>query len=432
MPERRIVLKPPLPENVARRSRPRLMKANETAVYGALLAGCRSFYGYPITPASELAETAAKLFPACGGTFLQAESEVAAINMLYGAASAGERTMTGSSGPGISLMMEGISYMAGSELPCVVVDVMRGGPGLGNIGPAQGDYFQVTKGGGHGDYRAPVLAPASAQEMADLNALAFELADRYRNPAFVLTDGFIGQMMEPVTLPLEVAPVPDRPWAVTGTAATRRNLISSIYLSHDALERHVRHLAWKYDRIRAQETRYETVGVDDAEVVLVGYGIVARVLRRAVSLCRAAGIRAGLLRPITLWPFPEGEIAELARSADRILVVELSLGQMVEDVRLGANGRCPVEFYGRQGGAVPTAEEIVEQVRLHLGARDRIVVPAAVAHEAGAVTEAGVHDAAVAAARAAARVEDARQVAIPADAPPRSAQREVNGVPAAA
>jgi pyruvate/2-oxoacid:ferredoxin oxidoreductase alpha subunit len=401
------------------------MKANEAAVYGALLAGCRSFYGYPITPASELAEAAARLFPACGGTFLQAESELAAVNMLYGASSAGERTMSASSGPGISLMMEGISYMAGSELPCVVVDVMRGGPGLGNIGPAQGDYFQLVKGGGHGDYRAPVLAPASAQEMADLTALAFELADRYRNPAFVVTDGFIGQMMEPVRLPLAVTHVPDRPWAVTGTPATRRNLISSIHLSHDILERHVRHLAWKYDRIRAREIRYETVGVDDAEIVLVGYGIVARVLRRAVSICRAAGIRAGLLRPITLWPFPQAEIADLARTVDRLLVVELSLGQMLEDVRLAANGRCPVEFHGRQGGAVPTAEEVVDQVRMLVAARDRVVVPGVVAPEA-------VHEAAVAAARAAAQVEEARQPAPSPDGGPAPAPKEVNGVPAAA
>lgn len=340
----------------------RLMKGNEAAVYGALLAGCRSFYGYPITPASELPETAAKLFPQCGATFLQAESEVAAVNMLYGAASAGERTMTASSSPGISLMMEGISYAAGSELPMVIVDVMRGGPGLGNIGPEQGDYFQVVKGGGHGNYRNLVLAPGSAQEMADLTMLAFELADRYRNPAFVLTDGFIGQMMEPVCLSLEPPAVPERPWAVCGTASTRANLISSIYLNHEVLEAHVKSLHRKYDEAVRREVRYEEHAVEDAEILLVGYGIVSRVLRRVVTLCRAEGMRVGLLRPISLWPFPTPRIEQLAHRVDGILAVELSVGQMVEDVRLAVEGRCPVGFYGRQGGMVPSAEEIVNQV----------------------------------------------------------------------
>ncbi|HET6278570.1 MAG TPA: 3-methyl-2-oxobutanoate dehydrogenase subunit VorB [Candidatus Polarisedimenticolia bacterium] len=348
------------------RARPRLLKGNEAAVYGALLAGCRSFYGYPITPASELAESAARLFPICGGTFLQAESEVAAINMLYGAASAGERTMTASSSPGISLMMEGISYSAGSQLPMVVVDVMRGGPGLGNIGPEQGDYHQLTKGGGHGCYRTPVLAPASAQEMADLTRLAFDLADRYRNPVFVAADGFIGQMMEPVRLPRDIAPAADRPWAVAGTAATRANLITSIYMSHDELEAHERRLQAKYRDISEREVRCEPTAVDDAEILLIGYGIVARVLRRVVGLCRAAGIRAGLLRPITLWPFPSAAVAALAARIPRILVVELSNGQMVDDVRLAALGRSDISFYGRMGGNVPAAEEIVEQVRIAL------------------------------------------------------------------
>jgi len=348
------------------RSRPRLMKGNEAAVYGALLAGCRSFYGYPITPASELAETAARLFPPCGGTFLQAESETAAINMLYGAASAGERTMTASSGPGVSLMMEGVSYAAGSELPVVIVDVMRGGPGLGNIGPEQGDYFQVVKGGGHGCYRNLVLAPASAQEMAELTMLAFELADRYRNPAFVLTDGFVGQMMEPVSLAPAVRPVPARPWAVCGEPGTRRNLISSIFLAHEILEAHVLRLEAKYRAAASVEVRYEEIAVDDAEVLLVGYGIVSRVLQRAIGLLREQGIRAGLLRPVTLWPFPSKRLHEIAGRARRMLVVELSTGQLVEDVRLAVLGRCPVEFYGRQGGMVPTAEEIVARV-VHAG-----------------------------------------------------------------
>lgn len=354
-------------DEIEERTSKRLMKGNEAAVYGALYSGCRSFYGYPITPASELAEAAARLFPLCGGTFLQAESEVAAINMLYGASSAGERTMTASSSPGISLMMEGISYAAGSELPLVVVDIMRGGPGLGNIGPEQGDYFQVVKGGGHGCYRNLVLAPGSAQEMADLTSLAFDLSDRYRNPAFVLADGFIGQMMEPVALPRHIRPVPDRPWAVAGTPATRRNLISSIYLAHESLERHVRKLHEKYEVIREAEVRYEEVAAEGAEVLLVGYGVVSRVLRRTVALCRASGIRAGLLRPISLWPFPERRMSELASSVGQVLVVELSTGQMVEDVRLAVLNRCPVGFYGRQGGVVPSAEEILEQIvaRLH-------------------------------------------------------------------
>jgi len=345
------------------------MKGNEAAVYGALLAGCRTFYGYPITPASELPETAARIFPPCGGTFLQAESEVAAVNMLYGASSAGERCMSASSGPGISLMMEGISYAAGSELPLVIVDVMRGGPGLGNIGPEQGDYFQIVKGGGHGSYHNLVLAPASAQEMADLTSLAFDLADRYRNPAFVLIDGFIGQMMEPVSLPLRVSQPPARPWAVAGTAETRKNLVSSIFLSHDSLESHVRRLHAKYEEIKAKEVRYEEISVEDAEIVLVGYGIVSRVLRRALLLCREQGLRVGMLRPITLWPFPEARLRELSRRVAGVLTVELSTGQMVEDVRLATEGRCPVGFYGRQGGVVPSAEEIVEQVNRF---RDRL------------------------------------------------------------
>jgi pyruvate/2-oxoacid:ferredoxin oxidoreductase alpha subunit len=338
------------------------MKGNEAAVYGALLAGCRSFYGYPITPASELPEAAAKLFPRCGATFLQAESEVAAINMLYGASSAGERTMTASSSPGISLMMEGISYAAGSELPMVIVDVMRGGPGLGNIGPEQADYFQVVKGGGHGNYRNLVLAPASAQEMADLTMLAFELADRYRNPAFVLTDGFIGQMMEPVSLSLAPAVVPERPWAVRGTSETRKNLITSIFLDHAALESHEKQLQRKYEAAQS-EIRCEERNLEGAEIMLIGYGIIARVLRRAIALCRLEGISVGLLRPITLWPFPRRRIADLSRLVEGILTVELSTGQMVEDVRLAVEGNCPVEFYGRLGGMVPSAEEIVDRVR---------------------------------------------------------------------
>jgi pyruvate/2-oxoacid:ferredoxin oxidoreductase alpha subunit len=335
-----------------------LCKGNVAVVKGAILAGCRAYYGYPITPASEIAEYAALLIPQLGGTFLQAESEVSAINMVYGAASAGQRVMTASSGPGLSLMQEGISYLAGSELPCVIVDVVRGGPGLGNIGPEQSDYFAMVKGGGHGNYHNIVLAPASVQEMCDLTGLAFELADKYRNPAVVLSDGYIGQMIEPLDLEVREATPPPKPWSVQGTAETRKNLISSIYLEHDELEQHVRSLEAKYKVCAVEEPRHETYMAEDAEVLLVGYGIVSRVLRSAVQQARAEGLRAGLFRPITLWPYPSAALAEAAKKCKAVLVVELSTGQMVEDVRLAVNGKVPVEFYGRVGGNVPAVEEI--------------------------------------------------------------------------
>lgn len=334
-----------------------LCKGNVAVVKAAIMAGCRSFYGYPITPASEIAEYAALLIPQAGGTFLQAESEVSAINMVYGAAAAGERVMTASSGPGVSLMQEGISYLAGAELPCVIADIMRGGPGLGNIGPEQSDYFAITKGGGHGCYRNIVLAPSSVQEMAKLTMLAFELADKYRNPAVLLADGFVGQMMEPLDLEMvEVAP-PAKPWAVKGTAETRKNLISSIELTPDLLEKHVRQLEKKYQECERNECRWESYRAEDAEVLLVGYGIVSRVLRSTVDLARQHGVKAGLFRPITLWPFPSRALAEAAKSVSKLMVVELSTGQMVEDVRLVVNGSKPVEFYSRVGGNVPSAEE---------------------------------------------------------------------------
>ncbi|MBI1791132.1 MAG: 3-methyl-2-oxobutanoate dehydrogenase subunit VorB [Acidobacteria bacterium] len=340
-----------------------LIKGNEAIVKSAILAGCRAFYGYPITPASEIAEAAALYLPRAGGVFLQAESEVAAINMLYGAAAAGVRALTASSGPGISLMQEGISYLAGAELPCVIADIMRGGPGLGNIAPEQGDYNQVVKGGGHGNYRTLVLAPDSVQEMADLTRLAFDLADEYRNPVVVLADGYTGQMMEPVEFPA-AAMLPRRPaWAVDGTAATRRNLITSIYLEPDQLEAHVRKLETKYRRAEQQAVRFESHRTEDAEIVLVGYGIVARILKAVVEQARAQGLAVGLLRPITLYPFPAAELRRLSRQALAFLVVEMSTGQMVEDVRLALEGRRPVEFYGRCGGNVPSAEEILRWVR---------------------------------------------------------------------
>jgi 2-oxoisovalerate ferredoxin oxidoreductase alpha subunit len=345
-----------------------LIKGNEAIVKAAILGGCRAFYGYPITPASEIAEAAAFYLPQAGGVFLQAESEVAAINMVYGAASAGVRVMTASSGPGISLMQEGISYLAGAELPCVIADIMRGGPGLGNIAPEQGDYHQVVKGGGHGNYRTLVLAPSSAQEMADLTRQAFELADAYRNPVVVLADGYTGQMMEPVEFPA-AATLPHSPrWAVEGTAETRKNLITSIYLEPDQLETHVRRLEAKYRRAEHRAVQFESWRTDDADLILVGYGIVARVLKAVVEQARARGLAVGLLRPITLYPFPAAELRELSRQALAFVVVELSTGQLMEDVRLALEGRRPVELYSRVGGNVPSAEEVLDFVR---GAADR-------------------------------------------------------------
>jgi len=345
-----------------------LIKGNEAIVKAAVLAGCRGFYGYPITPASEITEKAAEYLPRAGGTFLQAESEVAAINMLYGAASAGVRVMTSSSGPGISLMQEGISYMAGAELPCVIADITRAGPGLGNITSEQSDYHQVVKGGGHGNYRTIVLAPHSVQEMADLTALAFELADRYRNPVILMADGFIGQMMEAVEFP-QTAVEPSLPdWAVAGTAESRGNLINSIFLNSDKLEAHLLHLEAKYDLARQHESRAEELYLEDADVVLVGYGIVARILKAVAAEARAAGLHVGVLRPITLFPFPTLSFQKAAEHAKVFVVVEMSNGQLLEDVRLTLNGTRPVEFLSRVGGNVPSHEEVLafvqNQVRL--------------------------------------------------------------------
>ena len=349
-----------------------LCKGNVAVVKGAILGGCRAYYGYPITPASEIAEAAALYLPQVGGTFLQAESEVAAINMVYGAASTGARVLTASSGPGLSLMQEGISYLAGAELPCVIVDVVRGGPGLGNIAPEQSDYFAMVKGGGHGNYRNIVLAPASVQEMADLTALAFELADRYRNPALVLTDGFVGQMMEPIELEDCQSAPPEKPWAVRGTRETRPNVVTSIYLEPDDLEAHQRKLEDKYRLAQQRESRHEVYQADDAEVLLVGFGIVSRVLRSAVENARRDGLRLGLFRPITLWPFPSAALRESAARAQRVLVVELSNGQMLEDVRLTLNGKVPVEFYGRVGGNVPSVEEVLAHVVTGLASKQTV------------------------------------------------------------
>lgn len=339
-----------------------LVKGNEAVMKGAILAGCRSYYGYPITPASEIAEAAAKYMPHVGGVFLQAESEVAAINMCYGASGAGERTMTASSSPGISLKQEGLSYAAGSELPLVVVDIMRGGPGLGNIAPEQGDYNQIVKGGGHGCYRLLVLAPNSCQEMCDLTMLGFELADRYRNPVCILADGYVGQMMEPVNFPEPVTTLPERPWALDGTARTQDNLINSIYLKPEELEQHVRHLEDKYRAASEREVRFEEYHTEGARLVCVAYGMVSRILHSAVDLARSEGKQVGLLRPITLFPFPVDRLYELSGEVAALGVFEMSTGQMVDDVRLAIQHRVPVEFYGRAGGMVPTVAELKQRI----------------------------------------------------------------------
>ena len=335
-----------------------LMKGNEAIAEAAIRAGCRAYFGYPITPQTELAEYMARHMPEAGGVFLQAESEVAAINMVYGAAGAGARVMTTTSSPGFSLMMEGLSYIVGTRLPCVIVNVMRGGPGLGNIAPAQGDYFQATRSLGHGDSHGIVLGPSTVQEAVDLVGLAFELAERYRLPAIIAADGLLGQMMEPIVLPDPVAPPPPPSWATTG-AGKERHVLTSVYLATEQLERRVATLMETYETIRHDEQRWESHRVDDAEIVVVAYGTPARVARSAVDRARADGVAAGLIRPITLWPFP----VHAFRRVPRVwLAVELSAGQMAEDVRLVAAGRAPVEFYGRVGGMVPTPVELAQVI----------------------------------------------------------------------
>jgi len=337
------------------------MKGNEAIAEAAIRAGVQAYFGYPITPQSEISEYMARRLPSAGGVFLQAESEVAAINMVYGASGAGARVMTSTSSPGISLMQEGLSYLVGSELPCVVVNIMRGGPGLGNIAPSQADYFQATKSAGHGDGRNLVLAPSTIQEAADLTILAFDLADRYRNPVMILGDGYLGQMMEPVVFPDGQAPRPAPAWATTGAREGPVRLINSIYLEPDSLEAHNLHLQEKYRRMRA-EVRVEAYKMDDAEIGVAAYGIAARVVRSAVDRARAKGVRAGLLRPISVYPFPSEAFADAAEHVRGILAVELSAGEMVEDVRLAVNGRVPVRFFGRMGGAVPTPPELLGRI----------------------------------------------------------------------
>lgn len=342
-----------------------LMKGNEALGEAAIRAGCRYFFGYPITPQSELPHYLAKRLPEIGGVFLQAESEVAAINMVYGAAGSGARVMTSSSSPGISLKMEGISYIAGAELPCVIVNMQRGGPGLGSIQPGQADYFQAVKGGGHGDYRLLVLAPASIQEMVDLMGKAFELADKYRNPVMILGDGTLGQMMEPVEFPemVDLTSLPDKPWSTNGAKGRAPNIINSLYLEPQELEDHNLKLKAKYEKMIAEETLAESYHTDDAEIVLVGYGSSARVAKAAVDQARVQGIKAGLFRPITLFPFPKEQIQKACRQAKNVLTVEMSLGQLVEDVRYNLEFRVPVHFYGRVGGMVPTTRAVLEEVK---------------------------------------------------------------------
>ncbi len=342
-----------------------LMKGNEALAEAAMRCGCRFFFGYPITPQTELAAYMAKKMQKNGGTFLQAESEVAAINMVYGAAGAGARVMTSSSSPGISLKQEGISYIAGADLPCLVVNIVRGGPGLGGIQPAQSDYFQATKGGGHGDYHLLVFAPSSVQELADMTSRAFDKADEYRMPAMIMGDGMLGQMMEPVEFkdPIDPATLPEKPWATTGTGMKRKkNIINSLYLTPEELENLCIEREKRYDKIRATEALYEEIQTEDADVIIAAYGTIARVAMSAVEAARAKGIKAGLIRPITLWPFPEKVFAKRAETAKCFLSVEMSMGQMVEDVRLSVNGKKPVYFYGRTGGMVPEQDAIVAEI----------------------------------------------------------------------
>lgn len=352
-----------------------LMKGNEAIAHAAIRCGADGYFGYPITPQSEVLETLAEEKPweTTGMVVLQAESEVASINMVYGGAATGKRVLTSSSSPGVSLMQEGISYIAGAELPCLIVNVMRGGPGLGTIQPSQADYFQSVKGGGHGDYRLIVLAPASVQEMADFVDLAFELAFKYRNPAMILSDGIIGQMMEKVTLPpfkprrTEEEIMAECPWATTGRKNGRRpNIVTSLELDPAEMEKRNIHLQEKYKEIEANEVRYEEINCEDAEYLFVAFGSCARIAQKAMEDARAEGIKVGLLRPITLWPFPYKAIAERAKGLKGILSVEINAGQMVEDIRLAVEGNIPVAHFGRLGGIVPAPDEVVEALKQKL------------------------------------------------------------------
>lgn len=342
-----------------------LMKGNEAIGEGLILAGCRHYFGYPITPQTEIPEYLAKRFPEIGGVFVQAESEIASINMVYGAAAAGKRVMTSSSSPGISLKQEGISTLAAAELPCVIVNICRGGPGVGTIQASQSDYFQSTKGGGHGDYRLLVFAPNSVQELMDYTILAFDKADQYRMPVLILGDGITGQMMEPVVLPEARKPedLPGKSWSCTGCEGREPNIITSLYLQAARCEAHNKDLQAKYAEVSANETRWEEIQLADADIVIVAYGISSRIAMNAVQKARAEGIKVGMLRPVTLWPFPTAPISKLAEQGRKFLVLEQSAGQMVEDVRLAANGKAEVAFYGRMGGILLNQQEILDMIR---------------------------------------------------------------------
>ena len=340
-----------------------LMKGNEALAESALRAGCRFFFGYPITPQTELAAYMSKRMPKVGGTFLQAESEIAAINMVYGAAAAGARVMTSSSSPGISLKGEGISYMAGADLPGVIINVQRGGPGLGGIQPSQADYWQATRALGHGDFRVVVYAPSTVQEMADLAFTAFDVADQYRTPVMILADGMLGQMMEPVVMPEPRDEQVEKPWATTGHKHKRpHNVVNSLYLTADELENLNVERYERYAQIERDEQRAETFLTEDADIVVVAFGASARVARSAVVEARAKGVKAGLIRPLTLGPFPVDALEAAVPTAKAFLTVEMNMGQMVDDVRLAVNGRRPVEFFGRTGGVIPTPVEVLAQI----------------------------------------------------------------------
>ena len=341
-----------------------LMCGNEALAESAIIAGVDAYFGYPITPQNEVTAYMSRRMPEEGRVFVQSESELAAINMVFGASATGKRAMTSSSSPGVSLMQEGISYLAGAELPAVVVNVMRGGPGLGNIAPSQGDYFQATRGGGHGDYRTIVLGPSSVQELVDCMPLAFDLADEYRMTVVVLADGILGQMMEPAVL--EKKPrrnLPPKEWALTGAENRKQNIVRSLWLAEGALEKHNFKLQAKYEQVQEKEVLCEQYEVDDAEIVVVAYGIAARIARSAVNKARQEGIKAGLIRPITLWPFPTEQISKAADEFKIFLTVEMSCGQMVEDVKLAVAGKTPVLFYGRPAGGVPSVEQVLDKIR---------------------------------------------------------------------
>ncbi|MBO5324645.1 MAG: 3-methyl-2-oxobutanoate dehydrogenase subunit VorB [Lachnospiraceae bacterium] len=346
-----------------------LMKGNEALAEAAIQCGCKHYFGYPITPQTEIAAYMSKRLPKEGGVFLQAESEVAAINMVLGATAAGVRSMTSSSSPGVSLKSEGVSYIAGSDLPALIINVQRGGPGLGGIQPSQSDYWQATKALGHGDFQMFVLAPSTIQEMVDFVPLAFEVGEKYRVPSMILSDGMLGQMMEPVEFPEKKdTAIAEKPWATNGHQNKRpKNIVNSLYIEPEVLENLVKERYERYEKIKAEEQRAEEFMTEDAEIVIVAFGASSRVARSAIKTAREEGIKVGMIRPITLWPFPEKAIEKTIPTAKKYLCVEMNMGQMVDDVRLVVNGRKPVEFFGRTGGVIPTPAEVLDQIRALAG-----------------------------------------------------------------